>query len=60
VTTAIKVTASAVVAILTIALTYYWRHFPPRLALISGLAVGVLVYSTLQAGGRLSTLYRRR
>jgi len=60
VTTVTKVIASAAVAILTIALTYYWRHFPLRLALISGLAVGVLVYSTLQAGRRLSNLYRRR
>ena len=59
-TTVTKVIASAAVAILTIALTYYWRHFPLRLALIGGLAVGVLAYSTLQAGGRLGNLYRRR
>jgi hypothetical protein len=55
-----KIAASATVAILTVALTYYWRHFPLRLAMVSGLAVGVLVFSTLQAGGRLGNLYRRR
>jgi hypothetical protein len=60
VTTVTKIAASAAVGILTLALTYYWRHFPLRLAVISGVAVGVLVFSTLQAGGRLSNLYRRR
>jgi hypothetical protein len=60
VTLATKLTASALAGVLAVVLTHYWRHFPVRLALISGVAIGVLVYSTLQATARLSDLYRRR
>jgi len=59
-TTATKLAASAAAGLLTLAVTHFWRDFPLRLALISGIAVGVLVFSTLQASVRLGSLYRRR
>jgi hypothetical protein len=54
-----KLIVSFATGLVTLALTYFWREFPARLALISGIAVGVLAFSTLQAIGRLSTVYRR-
>ena len=59
-TPAVKVVLAAAAGVLTVALTYSWRDFPLRLALISGVAVGVLVFSTLQASARLGNIYRRR
>ncbi len=44
---------------LTFALTYYWREFPLRLAIVSGLSVAVLGYSTVQASERLRRIFRR-
>ena len=43
----------------TFLLTFYWREFPLRLALVSGLSVGILTYMALQAGERLARIYRR-
>ena len=54
-----KLIVSMAAGLVTLALTYFWREFPIRLALISGIAVGVLAFSTLQAIARLSTVYRR-
>ena len=45
---------------LVFGLTYYWRDFPLRLAILSGLSVAVLGYSTVQASERLRHLFRRR
>lgn len=59
-TMAIKLMVSAAAGLVTLALTYFWREFPLRLALISGIAVGVLAFSTLQASTRLGNIYRRR
>jgi hypothetical protein len=55
----IKLAIAVGVGLITLALTLFWREFPMRLALISGIAVGVLAFSTLQAIGRLSNVYRR-
>jgi hypothetical protein len=41
------------------AITLYWRDFPPRLALLSGVSVSIFIYSLLQASERLRRLYRR-
>lgn len=41
------------------ATTYFWRHFPPSLAFVSGLSVGVLTFMSLRAAGRLFHIYRR-
>jgi len=58
-TVATKLACSAAAGFLTLAVTHFWRDFPLRLALISGIAVSVLAYSTLQASARLANLYRR-
>jgi hypothetical protein len=58
-TLATKLVISFAAGLLTLAITLFWREFPLRLALISGIAVGVLAFSTLQAIARLSTVYRR-
>jgi hypothetical protein len=60
VTLTTKLVVSAVAGAAALLLTHYWRQFPLRLALISGIAIGVLTYSTLQASMRLRNVYRRR
>ena len=44
---------------LTLAITLYWRNFPYRLAVLSGMGVAILTYSTVQATERLRQLYRK-
>lgn len=59
-TPATKLILAVAAAIVTLAITHFWREFPLRLALISGVAVGVLVFATLQTSARLGNIYRRR
>jgi len=54
-----RIAWSVGVGILALSVTFFWRGFPPRLAVLSGVAVGILVYTTLRAVGLLATLYRR-
>ena len=45
--------------LLTLAVTLFWRQFPPRLALLSSTLVTALGYYAVQAVERLSRIYRR-
>ena len=54
-----KLVISFVTCVLSFLLTYLWRHFPMRLAVLGSLSIGVLTYSTLQASDRLRRMYRR-
>ncbi|MDX1384228.1 MAG: hypothetical protein R3190_11325 [Thermoanaerobaculia bacterium] len=54
-----KLVTSIATGLLTLALTYFWRGFPLRLAVLSGVSVGLLVYSTFQASARLRRMYRK-
>ena len=44
---------------LTLLLTFYWRGFPYRLAVMSSVMVAALTYSAFGATDRLRHLYRR-
>ena len=54
-----RIAWSVAFGILTLAVTLLWRGFPLRLALLSGVAVGILLYSTSEAIGRVAALYRK-
>lgn len=49
-----------VVALGATALFYFWRGWPWSPSVLLGAAIGILVYSTARAAGRLGGLYRRR
>lgn len=53
---------SLVVAIaiggLIFALTFFWRHFPLHLAIVSGMSAAALGYTTVQASERLWHIFR--
>ncbi len=44
---------------LTLVLTFYWRGFPYRFAVLSSVMVAALTYSAFRATERLRHLYRR-
>jgi hypothetical protein len=46
-------------ALATIAVVVVWRGFPWLMALFSGIAVGALVFVTLQTGARIRNQFRR-
>ncbi|MEE2776245.1 MAG: hypothetical protein VYE73_05725 [Acidobacteriota bacterium] len=54
-----KLVLSLAAGLLTVGVTVWWRDFPMRLALLSGISVGLLSYSAMQASGRLLKMYRR-
>ncbi len=54
-----RIAWSVAFGILTLAVTLFWRGFPLRLALLSGVAVGILLYSTSETIGRVAALYRK-
>jgi len=51
-----RIAGSVAFGILTLAVTLLWRGFPLRLALLSGVAVGILLYTTSEAIGRVAAL----
>jgi hypothetical protein len=49
----------AAAALAAAAVLLWWRHFPPGLATVAALAIGVLTFSTVGTAARLRGLWRR-
>lgn len=53
----LRISLALAAALLTGLVLVTWRGFPPTLATIAAVAVGALVYATVQTAGRLRTLW---
>lgn len=54
----LRILVSLLALAATVAATMIWRHFPPSLAILSGVGVGALTFSTLSTAVRLREHFR--